>query len=152
MAGVSPFNLFISQLEQRSTRERYHWRATQVGGHIGAEMIGATLYELEDTDWTFPYHFHHGIEELLYVVAGTPTLRTPGGERELEVGDMACFPSGERGAHSIRGPGRVLVISANRNPTVSVYPDSNKVGVRTPEDGDMLNFRRTDAIDYWEGE
>ena len=37
--------------------------------------------------------------------------------------------------------------------SVSVYPDSGKVGVRPPRGGpDRLNFRRSDAVDYWEGE
>jgi uncharacterized cupin superfamily protein len=155
MAGVSRFNVFVTQLEEISSRERYRWRATQVGHEIGAELIGATLYELDDdSDWTFPYHFHYGVEEMMFVVAGTPTLRTAGGERLLEPGDMACFPSGERGAHSIRGPGRVLIVSTNRTPSISIYPDSDKVGVRPPADGEdtTLNFRRRDAVDYWDGE
>ena len=33
-----------------------------------------------------PYHFHHGGEELLIVLRGTPTLRSPDGERELKEG------------------------------------------------------------------
>jgi hypothetical protein len=37
--------------------------------------------------------------------------------------------------------------------SVSVYPDSDKVGVRPPGSGpDRLNFFRSDAVDYWEGE
>jgi uncharacterized cupin superfamily protein len=153
MAGVSRFNLFASQFEQRSTREGYRWRATQVGHHLGSTRLGATLYELDDTsEWTFPYHFHHGIEELLYVVSGAPELRTDGGQRVLEPGDLVCFPSGERGAHAVRGPGRVLIVSTTAPTSVSVYPDSDKVGVRTPEEADHLNFRRADAVDYWEGE
>jgi hypothetical protein len=35
---------------------------------------------------------------------------------------------------------------------VSVYPDSDKLGTRPEELGDRLNFRRADAVDYWEGE
>lgn len=36
---------------------------------------------------------------------------------------------------------------------VSVYPDSDKVGVRPPGGGpDRLDFRRGDAVDYWDGE
>jgi hypothetical protein len=33
-----------------------------------------------------------------------------------------------------------------------VYPDSDKVGVRAVGDEEPLNFRRGDAVDYWEGE
>ena len=49
----------------------------------------------------------------------------------------------------------MLILSANRGPAVVVYPDSDKLGTRpTPEleDPDRLNFRRSDAVGYWEGE
>jgi len=32
-----------------------------------------------------------------------------------------------------------------------VYPDSDKVGVRAAGE-EPLNFRRGDAVEYWEGE
>ena len=48
------------------------------------------------------------------MLAGEPILRTPDGERRLEPGDTVCFPSGAAGAHSVVGPGRVLMLSANR--------------------------------------
>jgi hypothetical protein len=48
----------------------------------------------------------------------------------------------------------VLLLSANREPSISVYPDGDKIGTRPAgvEDPDRLNFRRADAVDYWEGE
>jgi uncharacterized cupin superfamily protein len=38
-------------------------------------------------------------EEMLMVIAGTPSLRTLGGERVLESGDVVSFPRGEEGVH-----------------------------------------------------
>lgn len=71
-------------------------------------------------------------------------------------GDLVCFPSGPDGAHAVRGPGRVVMFSgvaASGAPSVSVYPDSDKLGVRPPDGGpDRLDFRRGDAVDYWDGE
>ena len=83
---------------------------------------------------------------------GTPTLREPSGERLLGRGDLVCFPSGPEGAHVVRGPGRILIFSTGTRPSVSVYPDSDKVGVRAAGEEEPLNFRRGDAVDYWEGE
>ena len=37
-------------------------------------------------------------------------------------------------------------------PEVPVYPDSDKIGAPTRPATDRLNFVRTDAVDYWEGE
>jgi uncharacterized cupin superfamily protein len=74
----------------------------------------------------------------------------------LRAGDVVCFPGSPDGAHTVHGPGRVLMLSAERWPAVVVYPDSDKVGARAgpwgTHDEDRLNFRRQDAVDYWEGE
>ena len=50
------------------------------------------------------------------------------------------------------GPGRLLMLSANRAPSVVVYPDSDKLGTRPADESDRLNFRRADAVGYWDGE
>lgn len=146
------FNVFSGALEPGFEREGYGVRWQRVGPLVGAERIGASVYELEEGQQTFPYHFHHGVEEWLLVLDGTPTLREPGGERALRRGDLVCFPSGPEGAHALRGPGRIVIFSTGQRPSVSVYPDSDKVGVRAAGDEEPLNFRRGDAVDYWEGE
>jgi uncharacterized cupin superfamily protein len=96
----------------------------------------------------WPYHYHHGIEEWLYVIAGAPVLREPAGERILTAGDLVCFPSGHLGAHTLKGPGRFVIFAAGHDiePYMSVYPDSDKVS--GPE-GILL---RSSAVGYWHGE
>jgi uncharacterized cupin superfamily protein len=66
----------------------------------------------------------------------------------LARGDVVCFPVGPEGAHTVRGPGTVLILSTSRSPEVSEYPDSGKIGAR-PNGG---IFRKADAVDYWDGE
>jgi uncharacterized cupin superfamily protein len=141
-------NLFGLEFDHEQEREGYRWRAAWVGKQMGAAKLGGSLYELGDGERSFPYHLHHGMEEWLIVVDGTPTVRTPDGERALRRGDVLCFPAGPEGAHQVRGPGTVLIVSANRLPETIEYPDSGKVGVRPP--GRI--FRAVDAVDYWEGE
>lgn len=137
------------ETERRETRPGYVW----TGARIGGEQIGASLYDLPAGERICPYHYHYGIEEWLVVVTGAPTLRTPEGERQLRAGDVACFPAGPAGAHSVTGPGRVLMVSNLVYPSVSVYPDSDKIGTRPAlESEDRLNFPRSSAVDYWEGE
>ena len=46
----------------------------------------------------------------------------------------------------------MLVPSTKRRPDVSVYPDSDKIGVFPGNDDDTRLFRRRDAVDYYEGE
>ncbi len=141
-------NLHRPEYEHSSERKGYRWRTARIGARIGAERIGGSLYELGDGERTFPYHLHHGMEEWLVVVDGSPTVRTPDGERVLRRGDVLCFPPGPAGAHQVRGPGVVLLLSANTAPETVEYLDSGKVGARPP--GKM--FRVGDAVDYWEGE
>lgn len=151
------FNVLTGELPVQQDRPGYSWRGRRgVADESALRWLGASVYELPDTQWTYPYHYHHGVEEWLYVAAGAPTLRDPGGERALSPGDLVCFPSGPEGAHAVRGPGRVVMFSGVGSvgaASVSVYPDSDKVGVRPPGSGpDRLNFFRSDAVDYWEGE
>jgi uncharacterized cupin superfamily protein len=82
------------------------------------------------------------------VLAGSPLVRTPDGERVLRRGDVLCFPVGPGGAHQVTGPGTVLIVSENRSPESIEYPDSGKVEVRPP--GRI--FRSADSVDYWDGE
>jgi len=137
--------------ESEHGRAGYAWSANRIGG----ELMGGTVYDLPAGERTFPYHYHRGIEEWLLVVAGNPTLRTPEGEQQLREGDVVCFRQGPEGAHQVTGPGRVLIVSNLATPSVGVYPDSDKVGTRPSldrSDPDRLDFRRSDAVDYWEGE
>jgi uncharacterized cupin superfamily protein len=130
-------------------RPGFRWRSAWVGKQVKAEKIGATAYDiLEETEHTFPYHFHHGMEEWLIVVDGTPTLRMKWGERELRAGDVVCFPTGEDGGHQVRGPGTVLIVSASHAPESIEYPESGKIGVKPP--GKI--FKLDSEVDYWEGE
>ena len=125
-----------------------HARAS-VREALGGELIGCSMYEVPAHTRLWPYHYHVGNEEWLVVVAGTPTLRTPEGERELVVGDLVAFPEGEAGAHTLTNATaeavRVAIFSTLHRGSV-VYPDSGKVGAN----GNY--FRMSDAVDYWDGE
>ncbi len=158
MAGVRKVNLFVCELDEPEGHGTIANRAARLGPLIGAERIGAGVYEIEAGRWVWPYHYHHGVEEWLFVLGGSPILRHPRGERKLTGGDLVCFPSGHEGAHAVAGPGRIVIFSAGGWPAASVcvYPDSDKVGSRPGDTGvpglDNLNFRRNDAVDYWYGE
>jgi uncharacterized cupin superfamily protein len=146
------FNLFDGELDQERDQPGFSWRAATLGPKLGAERIGASLYELQPGERSFPYHYEYGAEEWLLVVAGRPTLRAPDGEHELRAGDLLCFPEGPEGAHLIRNdtdePVRVLIASTTGRPAAAVYPDSGKVGVWPLK----KLFRLSDAVDYFDGE
>ena len=131
----------------------------RLGRQAGCERLGLSLWELPPGEAAYPYHYHLTEEELVVVLSGRPSLRTPAGWRELEEGDVLGFPRGEVGVHQIvnRGeePVRFLAFSTSGEPDVVVQPDSGKVGAfeRKPEGGGMrIWFKGDDAVDYWEGE
>jgi uncharacterized cupin superfamily protein len=92
--------------------------------------LGATVYELGPGN-SIVYHFHHGSEELLFVLRGHPTLRGPQGERRLEEGEVVHFPIGPDGAHGLRNetgePVRYVVAGIRVSPEVAEYPDLRKI-------------------------
>ena len=79
--------------------------STRVGTLFGAARTGLSVYELPPGQAVGPYHYENPDEEWLLVVSGTPTLRHPGGEDQLEPWDLVFFPSGPDGAHLVRNTG-----------------------------------------------
>jgi uncharacterized cupin superfamily protein len=151
-------NIFEPELEDAGERpEGWRWRYDRLGPKLGAQKLGATVYELPAGARSFPYHYEYPEEEWLICLVGRPTLRTPDGERQLDAGEVVCFPTGPTGAHQVRNdsdePVRVLILSTMSYPAVAVYPDSGKVLV-VPEPGGegRAIFRQDDGVDYWEGE
>lgn len=150
------FNLFTCALapEPGPRPDGYGAAAAEIGPAIGAEHLAGQVMELAPGERSWPYHWEAGQEEWLLVLSGRPTLRTPGGERELRPMDVVCFPVGPEGAHQLRNdgeePARIVFLSDRRDPNVVVYPDSGKVGVRAGER--RWRFLEEASVGYWEGE
>ncbi len=147
-------NLFGDEWDGGRDRPGWQWKRLAVGEGIGAEKIGASLYELAPGQRTFPYHWHVVQEEWLIVLAGEPMLRDPSGERRLAPGDCVAFRCGPEGAHSIandtEGPVRLLMLSSDADAEICFYPDSGKAGLFGPELRKILD---ADAeLDYFAGE
>jgi len=126
------------------------------GAELGARRTGTSVYELPPGQAICPYHYEYGEEEWLVVLAGRPTLRTPDGIEQLVPWDTVCFPEGPTGAHGVRNETdevvRVLMYSSVSPTAVSVYPDSDKIGVWVENPDDKLLFPRASATDYFDGE
>jgi uncharacterized cupin superfamily protein len=152
-------NIFDPRFEDGERPAGFRSRRARIGYELGSELIGLSVFELPAGEAAYPYHFHYADEEVVIVLEGRPTLRTPDGERALEPGEAVHFPLGEAGAHQLRNETdervRFLALSSSGRPDVVVYPDSNKVGVgeRLPRGGGMRAFFPADtAVGYWHGE
>jgi uncharacterized cupin superfamily protein len=126
-------------------------RASADGGELAVKA-----FVLPAGESLCPYHYEY-VEEWLLVLEGEVTVRTPAGEQPAARGELIRFPAGRDGAHKVSNPGaseaRVVMFSSAREPSVAVYPDSDKIGVWVPGDADDVMLRRPDGkVDYWEGE
>ena len=134
------------------------WDEVPDWGGVGAlrlarsssNALGASVWEIQPGGSQFVYHFHHGSEELLVVLRGTPTVRMQGAEHVLAEGDVLPFPRGPGGGHQIRNDSdevaRVLIVSAQANPDVAEYPETGKVA--TIVDGNHAYHRTADAVEH----
>jgi uncharacterized cupin superfamily protein len=155
-------NVFEPEWTFEDDRSPWLLRGARVGAQSGAERLGATLYEVAPGGRISPLHIHHANEELIVVLAGSPTLRTAEVSRALEAGEVVACPAGGRGAHCIENnsehPVRVLIVSTMVFPDVAEHLDSGKVLVLTsPPDTAgsedlLLAFRRDDAVPPRSGE
>jgi uncharacterized cupin superfamily protein len=154
-------NFLEPQFDPPAEREGFQSRRAKLGAQAGAEHLGLSLYEIEPGSAPFPLHYHLDNEELLIVIAGQPSLRTPNGERRLTEGEVVSFPVGEAGAHQVvnrsDAPVRIMILSEMNAPEIAIRPESGKLSAfgRPPgstADGIHDVYFRRDAVEFWEGE
>lgn len=110
-------------------------RARWFGHPFETDTLGASLIELLPGAPGGPLHMHYGVEEMFFVLAGTPTVRTSEGKETLRPGDVVYFPEGRDGLHDFSNPtdqpARVIGISTKRFPDVLAYPERGVAWVAT---------------------
>lgn len=149
------FNVFGDEWNDEAVeRPGNTFKDAWIGARLESELLGGSMYEIPPHARGWPYHYHHGNEELLVVIAGTPTVRTHEGERVLEPGDVILFPRGPEGGHTFWNdsdePTRVMMMSTRFWPDIVTYPDSDKISASSPFGGGR--FLLDTKVEYWEGE
>jgi uncharacterized cupin superfamily protein len=150
---VRRINLGAVECEPRpQLPDGFRRKSTRVGAVLGAARTGLSVYELPPGQAVSPYHYEEPEEEWLLVVSGTPTLRHPEGEEQLEPWDLVFFPSGPDGAHLVRNnsesTARVAMFSSSiATVGAVVYPDSDMVWVWTDDDAVDMIVKRSSAVD-----
>jgi uncharacterized cupin superfamily protein len=140
------------------------FRRKRLAAAAGAgDDLGCSLYELPPGKRSWPYHYHTGNAEGIYVLAGDGLVRLDDEAYRLRPGTYVPCPARPEGAHRVVNDGddalRYLVFSTMHDPDVIEYPDSEKVGVLAgappgSRDDRVIQgyFRKSDAVDYWDGE
>jgi len=142
---------------------RFEARLGRIGSTLGARDLGFNVTVVPPGKRAFPYHLHHGIEEMFFILEGEGTLRYRGEEFALRKGDFIACPTGPAGGHQIINSGtdelKYLAVSTVHSPDIVEYPDSGKVGAvagdfASPEF--RMDFRlfvkKESGVDFYEGE
>ena len=110
------------------------------------------LRKLDSGNYSFPYHFHRNAEELIMIISGSMTIRTPKGFEIAKKGQIIFFEMGETSAHQFYNhesvPCEYLDIRTTVGIDVSEYPDSGKINI-IPF-GEI--FEKVSQVDYNKGE
>jgi uncharacterized cupin superfamily protein len=153
-------NVYTDSWQRTVEHGGFGVRGTRVGALAGMAEAGMAVYELDPGKRNVPYHAHHGIEETIVVLRGTPTLRTTEGERELAEGEVVACPRGRAGAHQLinrsDAPTRFLIFSTKAPADLIEYPDSGKISAQagawgTPEAVSYM-LAMEPQLDYFAGE
>lgn len=141
---------------------RFEAALGDIDGALGTTQIGATLHVVPAGKTAWPYHRHHGNDEIFYVVAGEGTYRVGDRRLPIKAGDLIGAPAGGE-AHQIinssSGELRYIAFANHGRADVIEYPDSGKIAVAI-EHGDgggqasMLDIEGylKPSGGYWEGE
>ncbi len=146
-----------------SPNGKFQAKLGRMGPALGAEKLGCMLTLVEPGKRAFPFHVHHAIEEMFYIIDGEGEYRFGDETHQIKKGDLLGAPcGGPDRAHQIVNTGettlKYLSFSTIENMDVVEYPDSNKFLAFSSDDGNPQTARvrfigRQDmSIDYFEGE
>ncbi len=154
----------VKLMDFASPNGKFKARLGRIGPVIGAEKLGAMITVVEPGKIAFPFHVHHELEEMFYVIEGSGEYRFGEEKYSIRAGDVLAAPTGgpER-AHQIINTGdkilKYLAISTIGEPDVVEYPDSGKFLVYSqsekgnPQSARIRFIGRTDmSIGYFDGE
>ncbi|MGA2405904.1 MAG: cupin domain-containing protein [Bacteroidales bacterium] len=119
---------------------------------VNSKNLIFDLRLLNPGQFSFPYHFHRNAEELIMVISGSMTMRSPDGFEIMTKGDLVFFEMGETGAHQFFNhstePCTYLDIRTLIGIDVCEYPDSGKINVIPYYEV----FEKRSKVEYFKGE
>jgi uncharacterized cupin superfamily protein len=141
--------------------EKFDAKLGGVGSVLGFKNLGCMLHAVPPGKSAFPFHLHHGADEMFLILSGTGEYRIGDERLPIRVGDCLAAPAGGP-AHQIINTGsvelRYLGFSNVVNNDVIEYLDSGKICVMSgmksgdPSTATYSARGRLEAADYWDGE
>jgi uncharacterized cupin superfamily protein len=110
-------NLNDPEFDEHRDHPGFQALRARIGRQVGAERLGLSLWEIPPGQVAYPYHYHLGEEELIVILRGRPSLRTPAGWRELPQGRSSRSSWGRRApTRSSTAPMRRCACSRSARP------------------------------------
>jgi uncharacterized cupin superfamily protein len=141
--------------------EKFSAKLARIAPMVGSTGLGCMLTVVPPGKRAFPFHRHHVIHEMFFILSGTGEYRLGDKTHPLRAGDIIAAPAGGE-AHQIVNTGsedlRYLGLSTLGEVDVVDYPDSGKMAVAAGiknADFATATYRGMGRIadaDYWDGE
>ncbi len=147
-----------------SPNGKFEAKLGRMGPALGAEKLGAMLTIVEPGKRAFPFHAHHAIEEMFFIIEGEGEYRFGGETYPIRTGDLLSSPcGGSERAHQIANTGKetlkYIAFSTMNEVDIVEYPDSGKYRVYSKGESDRLEDarlfflnRRGAEIGFFDGE
>ena len=145
--------------------DTFEAKLAPISARIGGAKLACNVTSVPAGKRAFPFHNHHVIEELFFILEGEGLLRLGDEEHPVRSGDfIACPAGGPEVAHQLTNTGsgelRYLALSTDNDTDVVQYPDSGKFGVvagrgpgKMPTDAAFAGFYdEQQRLGYWDGE
>ncbi len=162
MADKPVLNIADAPLEEQRHGESFQVKRSRMGQLLQMTGLGCSLHIVPPGKRAYPYHAHHEIHEMFFIVSGEGEYRYGDQVFAIKTGDLLAAPPGKI-AHQIVNIGsqdlRYLGFSTIGSIDVVEYPDSKKFAVAAGiknADFKTATFVYVDRmgtpVDYWEGE
>jgi uncharacterized cupin superfamily protein len=154
-------NIADVPLVERGKGARFAVKWGRVAPLLGLENLGCALHVVPPGKRAFPFHRHHVMDELFFIVSGAGEYRFGDDTLPIRAGDLVGAPAGGK-AHQIINTGtedlRYLGLSSMSSVDVVEYPDSKKVGIAAGvrnadfKTATYVGMGRLTPADYYDGE
>ena len=161
MTDKPVINIADVPLAERGNGKQFAVKWGRVGPALGLANLGCAIHVVPPGKKAFPFHRHHVMDELFYIISGEGQYRWGTETLPVRTGDIVAAPAGTK-AHQLVNTGaqdlRYLGISTMAGTEVVDYPDSAKIGVMAGvKEGDFktatyAGMGRMQKADYYDGE
>jgi len=120
-----------------------------MGNSFGLTQFGVNLVRLPPGQWSSQRHWHHGEDELVYILEGRPTLVTDAGKQLLAPGMTAGFKAGvPNGHHLVNESGSDVLYIEIGSRLASEEAEYSDIDMRVRVADGMASFFHKDGRPY----